>query len=157
MPMAPSLVQVPEISGCPQGVFGGVHGVVAAFAAGALVAPAGVCAAAGLTAISPASKTPVTSNRIVIATPNGEDSSQEPRRFEEMIVPQPFRAARLAGLKPCATSVLSAAGPRRSAWYLSVGAAFLGGPTRFIVILHRKTPLTQAMPYGTNELRRLNA
>jgi hypothetical protein len=25
MPIAPSLVQVPEMSGCPQGVFGAVH------------------------------------------------------------------------------------------------------------------------------------
>src|ERR1700681_395167 len=70
MPIAPSLVQVPEMSGCPHGVFGAVHAFVApARAAGALSALARACAAAGPAAIMPASTTPDASNRLFISPP----------------------------------------------------------------------------------------
>src|SRR5262245_59945946 len=53
MPMAPSLVQVPEMSGWPHGVLGAVHLAAGALAAGAF-AGAAVCAASGDAATTPA-------------------------------------------------------------------------------------------------------
>src|SRR4029453_15041176 len=47
IPTAPSLVQVPEMSGCPHGVFGAAQGFTAVLAAGALAAGAWACPAAG--------------------------------------------------------------------------------------------------------------
>src|SRR5262249_25465966 len=59
IPIAPSLVQVPEISGCPHGVFGGVQ---LPFVCGALLPVLGAWAAAGPTVSTLASTTPGASN-----------------------------------------------------------------------------------------------
>src|SRR6202023_3492848 len=95
MPIAPSLVQVPEMSGCPHGVFGAVHALVAAaFAAGALSAPAGAWAAAGPAVIMPASTTADASNRLLMsppgsgAVPDHDDSSGRSQRQSQRTTKQ---------------------------------------------------------------------